>query len=176
MISTVVWYWVCLGMSSDLRRYLKMAHRVKSRTKPPTTRPAMKKSCHRWNSVRPCVVDPEYWPNVGSLQPARTSAPPTTAAAASSRERRRGRSNWGVDSGASAEGLVNDESTTLTLSNPAEKDEVAAQRVAPRVDCAQWACAAAVPSPSPPDSLAAQAKIPRAMVEVDRAARAAKTS
>ncbi len=24
MISSVVWYWVCLGMSSDLRRYLKI--------------------------------------------------------------------------------------------------------------------------------------------------------
>src|SRR5271154_99153 len=125
MISSVVWYWVCLGMSSDLRRYLKIAQRIRSRTKPPTTRPAMKKSCHRWNSVRPCVVAPGNWPKLGSLQPPKTSAPPTTAAAASRRERRRGPGISGGESGASAEGLVNDESTPVTLSNPAEKDEVA---------------------------------------------------
>ena len=68
---------------------------------------------------------------------------PTRAPAASRRERRRGGPIWGVDPGASAEGLVNDESTAVTLSNPAEKDEVAAQRRA----------RGAYPPPRPPDSV-----------------------
>jgi hypothetical protein len=37
----------------------------------------------------------------------------------------------------SAEGLVNDESTAVTLSNPVEKDEIAAQRVVASTDGAQ---------------------------------------
>ncbi len=79
--------------------------------------------------VRPCVVDPENSPKLGSLHPARTIARPSTAKAARTRDRRRGPGISGVESGTFAEGLVSDESTALTLSNPTEKDEVAAQRV-----------------------------------------------
>jgi hypothetical protein len=78
--------------------------------------------------------------------------------------------------GVSAEGLVNDESTPLTLSNPAEKDEVAAQRVVEDRFLPQWAWGPLAVPPPPSDSLAAQVKTPRAMVEVDRLARALKTS
>src|SRR5579862_7592940 len=123
-------------MASDRRRYLKIAHRIKSKTTPPTTRPAMKKSCQRCVSVRPWVVPPEYSPKSGTLQPARSTAPPNKAANAS-RFERRGWSIRAVESGVSAEGLVNDESTAVTLSNATEKDEVAAQRVARGGNCAQ---------------------------------------
>ena len=79
------------------------------------------------------------------------------------------------DPGVSAEGLVNDESTAVTLSNPAEKDEVAAQRVVVPPESAQCACGAGSASDSVTDSFAAQLKTPRAMVDVARVARAANT-
>src|ERR1700733_9126102 len=105
-----------------------MAQMIRRRTKPPTMMPAMKKPCQRWNSVRPCVVAPLYSPKVGSVQPVRRNAATRTPARAS-RRRGRGGEFWGVESVEMAEGLVNDESTALTLSHPAEKDEVAVQRL-----------------------------------------------
>src|ERR1019366_1426447 len=104
---------------------------MRRKTKTPTTSPAMKNSCQRCSSVRPWVVAPEYSPKPGSLHPVRRSEPPTSVAAASHRERRRGGVIGVVEPGASAEVLVTDESTAVRLSNPAEKDEVAAQGVTP---------------------------------------------
>jgi hypothetical protein len=45
-------------MSSERRRYRKMAHMIRSRVKPPTTTPAMKKPCQRWKVERPWEVEP----------------------------------------------------------------------------------------------------------------------
>src|ERR1700722_6314725 len=123
-------------------------------------RPAMKKPCQRWKVDWACEVAPLYAPKLGSWQPVRRRAPrPTTTTA----RRRRGflalRAGVSV---VSEDGLVSDESTAPTLSNPAKKLEIAGH-----VDgqCG-WVCGAAA------DSLAAQVKTPRAMVEVARAARA----
>ena len=80
---------------------------------------------------------------------------------------------WPGFSGVLEEGPVSDESTALTLSNRPQKHETSrpAALPTPAAD-PQWACGCPPPSPA---SLAAQVKTPLAMVEVARAARAAKT-
>src|ERR1700722_9757496 len=99
-----------------------MAQTISRSVKPPTMRPAMKKPCHRWKVDRACEVAPLYAPKLGSWQPVRRRAPRPTATAA---RRRRGflALRAGV-SGVSAVGLVSDESTAPTLSNPAKKLEI----------------------------------------------------
>ena len=127
------------------------------------------------DSVRACVVDPLYCPKVGNVHPVNRKATAKRPAPAMPRRVRRGAGIAVIESVEGGEGLVNDESTEVTLSNPAKKYEVAVQSVAvSRIDVQRGSESGTLLSVSI-DSWAAQLKTPRAMVEVARCARAAKT-
>ena len=81
-------YWVWTGQRRSLRRrYRNIAHTMRTRTKPPTTRPATKNPCQSLKASWPWLVAPLYAPKSGSWQPAST----TGASTSSGRSRRLGR-------------------------------------------------------------------------------------